>query len=91
MIGMNYNNFLLKKYYFNRLRRTVHYLINNRIAKLKFISKYIFLWKEISHNTRINKFNGLVLFSEKIYPNLYYSYINKMKKIFIYKFKQRNI
>ena len=91
MIGMNYNNFLLKKYYFNRLRRTVHYLINNRIAKLKFISKYIFLWKEISHNTRINKFHGLVLFSEKIYPNLYYSYINKMKKIFIYKFKQRNI
>ena len=91
MIGMNYNNFLLKKYYFNRLRRTVHYLINNRIAELKFISKYIFLWKEISHNVRTNKFNGLFIFSEKIYPNLYCSYINKMKRMFIYKFKQKNI
>ena len=91
MIGMNYHYFLLKKYYFNRLRRTVHYSINNKIAKLKFVSKYIFLWKEISHKIRINKYNGLVLFSQKIYPKLYISYIYKMKKIFMYKFKQKNI
>ena len=91
LIGMNYNILLLKKYYFNRLRRTVHYIINYKIARLKFISKYIFLWKEIVHNVRINKFNGLILFAQKIYPNLYISYIYKMKKIFIYKFKQKNI
>ena len=91
MIGMNYNYFLLKKYYFNRLRRTVHILINNKIEKLKFVSKYIFLWKEIAHNNRINKYNGLILFSQKIYPNLYRSYIYKIKKIFLFKFKQRNI
>jgi hypothetical protein len=91
LIGMNYNILLLKKYYFNRLRRTVHYIINYKIARLKFISKYIFLWKEIAHNVRINKFNGLILFAQKIYPNLYISYIYKMKKIFIYKFKQKNI
>ena len=71
LIGMNYNILLLKKYYFNRLRRTVHYIINYKIARLKFISKYIFLWKEIAHNVRINKFNGLILFAQKIYPNLY--------------------
>ena len=70
-IGMEYNQLLLKKYYFNRLRRTVHYVINNKIAKLKFVSKYIFLWKEISHNIKINKFNGLILLAEKIYPSLY--------------------
>ena len=90
-IGMKYNQLLLKKYYFNRLRRTVHYVINNKIAKLKFVSKYIFLWKEISHNIRTNKFNGLILLAEKIYPVLYISYIFKMKKIFIFKFKQKNI
>ena len=27
-IGINYNVILLKKYYFHRLRRTVHYVIN---------------------------------------------------------------
>ena len=91
LIGMKYNQILLKKYYFNRLRRTTHYIINNKIAKLKFVSKFIFLWKEISHNIRINKFNGLKLFTEKIYPKLCISYIYKMKKIFFYKFKQKNI
>ena len=91
MIGMNYNYFLLKKYYFNRLRRTVHYIINNRIAKLKFISKYIFLWKEIANKISINKFKGLKLLEEKIYTNLCKSYVYKMEKIFIFKFKQKNI
>ena len=91
LLGMKYNQILLKKYYFNRLRRTVHFVINNKIAKLKFISKYIFLWKEISHTIRINKFNGLILFSSKIYPKLFLSYIYKLKKIFIFKFKQKNI
>ena len=91
MLGMNYNYFLLKKYYFHRLRRTVHFIINNRIAKLKFISKFIFLWKEIANKTRINKFKGLKLLEEKIYPNLCKSYVYKMKKIFIFKFKQKNI
>ena len=76
-LGMNYHCLLLKKYYFNRLRRTTHYLIYNRIAKLKFVSKYIFLWKEIANKIRINKFNGLLLFVEKIYPNLNGSYTEK--------------
>ena len=91
VIGMNYHYFLLKKYYFNRLRRTVHYLINNKIAKLKFVSKFIFLWKEIANKIRINKFNGLSLFVDKIYPKLSISYVYKMKKIFLLKFKQKNI
>ena len=89
-IGMNYNVILLRKYYFHRLRRTVHYLINDRIAKLKFISKYIFLWKEIANKIRINKYNGLIMLSQ-IYPKLQISYFIKMQKIFILKFKKRNI
>ena len=60
-IGMNYRVILLRKYYFHRLRRTVHYMINYRIARLKFISKYIFLWKEIANKSRINKYNGLII------------------------------
>ena len=90
IIGMNYNVILLRKYYFHRLRRTVQYLINDRIAKLKFISKYIFLWKEIANKIRINKYNGLVMLSQ-IYPKLQISYFIKMQKIFILKFKKRNI
>ena len=89
-IGMNYYSILLRKYYFHRLRRTVHYVINYRIAKLKFISKYIFLWKEIANKIRQNKFNGLIMLSE-IYPKLKISYNIKMQKIFILKFKKRNI
>ena len=89
-IGMNYNVILLRKYYFHRLRRTVHYVINYRIAKLKFISKYIFLWKEIAKKTRINKYNGLILLSE-IYPKLQMSYYFKMQKIFFFKFKKKNL
>ena len=91
LIGMNYHYFLLKKYYFNRLRRTVHYLINDKIAKLKFVSKFIFLWKEIANKIRINKFNGLTLFAEKICPKLSVAYVCKMKKMFLFKFKQKNI
>ena len=89
-IGMNYYVILLRKYYFHRLRRAVHYIINSRIAKLKFISKYIFLWKEIAKKTRENKFNGLIMLSQ-IYPKLLISYNIKMQKIFILKFKKRNI
>ena len=89
-IGMNYHVILLRKYYFHRLRRTVHYIINYRIAKLKFISKYIFLWKEISNKLRVNKYNGLVILSQ-IYPKLQISYFYKMKKLFFFKFKKRNI
>ena len=63
MIGVNYNNILLKKYYFHRLRRTVHYMINSKIAKLKFISKYIFLWKNIAKKLRINNYNGFIILS----------------------------
>ena len=89
-IGMNYNVILLRKYYFHRLRRTVHYMINYRIARLKFISKYIFLWKEIANKSRINKYNGLIIFSQ-LYEKLQISYYYKMKKIFLIKFKKRNI
>ena len=89
-IGMNYNVILLRKYYFHRLRRTVHYLINYRIARLKFISKYIFLWKEISNKLRINKYNGLIMLSQ-LYEKLKLSYLYKMKEIFLLKFQKRNI
>ena len=89
-IGMNYNVILLRKYYFHRLRRTVHYMINYRIARLKFISKYIFLWKEISNKLRINKYNGLIMLSQ-LYEKLQLSYFYKMKEIFLLKFKKRNI
>lgn len=89
-IGMNYRVILLRKYYFHRLRRTVHYMINYRIAKLKFISKYIFLWKEIANKNRINKYNGIIMLSQ-LYPKLQISYYFKMQKIFILKFKKKNI
>jgi hypothetical protein len=89
-IGMNYNVILLKKYYFHRLRRTVHYVINCRIAKLKFVSKYIFLWKEIANTVRKRKYNGLFLLTQ-IYPKLQISYYLKMKEIFFLKFKKKNI
>lgn len=89
-IGMNYNAILLKKYYFHRLRRTVHYVINCRIAKLKFVSKYIFLWKEIANTVRKRKYNGLFLLTQ-IYPKLQISYYLKMKEIFFLKFKKKNI
>ena len=69
LIGMKYRCILLKKYYFYRLQRTVHYLINNKIAKLKFISKFIFLWKEIAKKIRVNKYNGLNILVE-IFPHL---------------------
>ena len=90
LIGMKYRCILLKKYYFYRLQRTVHYLINNKIAKLKFISKFIFLWKEIAKKIRVNKYNGLNILVE-IFPHLQLSYFFKMKKIFMLKFKQKNI
>ena len=90
MIGVNYNNILLKKYYFHRLRRTVHYMINSKIAKLKFISKYIFLWKNIAKKLRINKYNGFIILSGLL-PKLQISYYIKMEKIFFYKLKKRNI
>jgi hypothetical protein len=88
IIGMNYNAILLRKYYFNRLRRTVHYIINYRIARLKFISKYIFLWREISKKTRISKYNGFLLLFQ-IYPKLQISYFFKMQKLFFFKFKKK--
>jgi hypothetical protein len=90
IIGMNYNAILLRKYYFNRLRRTVHYIINYRIARLKFISKYIFLWREISKKNRISKYNGFLLLFQ-IYPKLQISYFFKMQKLFFFKFKKKNI
>ena len=89
-IGMNYHVILLRKYYFHRLRRTVHYIINYRIAKLKFVSKYIFLWREISKKTRITKYNGFILLFQ-IYPKLEISYLYKMQKLFFFKFKKKNI
>ena len=89
-IGMNYRVILLRKYYFHRLRRTVHNMINYRIAKLKFISKYIFLWKEIASKNRISKYNGIMMLSQ-LYPKLQISYYFKMQKIFILKFKKKNI
>ena len=89
-IGMNYNVLLLRKYYFNRLKRTVHYLINYRIARLKFISKYIFLWREISNKLRVDKCNGLIMLSQ-LYEKLQISYFYKMKKLFLFKFQKRNI
>lgn len=89
-VGMNYNAILLKKYYFHRLRRTVHYIINWRIAKLKFVSKYIFLWKETANIVRKRKYNGLFLLAQ-MYPKLQISYYLKMKEIFFLKFKKKNI
>ena len=43
------------------MKRTVDLIQNNRIAKLKFISKYILLWKKAVLINRRNKANGILL------------------------------
>ena len=59
-IGENYRFILLRKYYFHRLRRATHYSINMRIAKIKFISKFIFLWKGIVKMNKIDRQTGVI-------------------------------
>ena len=56
-----YRNLHLKKYYLRRFKRTIDLIQNNKIAKLKFISKFLLLWKKAVLINRKNKVNGILL------------------------------
>ena len=84
-----YRNLHLKKYYFKRLKRTVDLIQNNRIAKLKFISKYILLWKKAVLINRRNKANGILLLLKHL-EIIKENFEIKGLKTFIINFKKYN-
>lgn len=79
----------LNKYYLNRLSRVTKALGNNRIAKFKFVSKWIMIWKEMVLKHKRTRAEGIVLLI-KLLEKIKIKYIVKALKMFYSKLKEKN-
>ena len=84
-----YRNLHLKKYYLRRFKRTIDLIQNNKIAKLKFISKFLLYWKKAVLINRKNKVNGILLLLSLL-DNIKKKFEIKGLNIFMFKFKKLN-
>lgn len=79
----------LKKYHFNRLARTIKAIGNHRIANLKFISKWMMLWKELILKHKRTRAEGIVLLS-RVLDKIKIKYIVKGLRMFYIRLKEKN-
>lgn len=64
-----YRNLHLKKYYIKRWKKTHNTLKNIKIANLKFISKFMLLWKINIMQNKKSKINSIYMI-ENIFMNI---------------------
>lgn len=70
-----YRKLHLKKYFIKRWKRTMIKLKNIKIAKLKFISKFILLWRKVIMKDKKNKIYSIYML-ENVVDKLNQKYVN---------------
>ena len=93
--SLYYRQLHLKKYYFKRLHRTAHLVATNRLARLKFISKYILKWTEAVMINKKNRIQGVkllikefeLIYNEKLIKNITFFYF-RLQQIYKVKLNQ---